>query len=186
MNSFLTEPAFEQLFRLHFRELCLLAERFVKDSDTAREIVQEVFLNLWEKRGSIDPARPVRAYVAAGVRNRSLNYLRDHRKFDAGLLEAEKLFPEEQEEASDPLVLEEIRKRIDTATGSLPEKCREVFLLSRNEQMKYHEIAERLGISVKTVETQMSKALQHMRDHLREFLTLALILFQELWMWISK
>lgn len=174
----LTELSFEMLFRSHFREMTLLSVRYVKDLETAREITQDAFLNLWEKRHTIDPARPVKAYIATSVRNKSLNYLRDHRKFDAGLLGIEKLYPEEAAEVSDPLVAEEIRRRIRSATDALPEKCREVFMLNREGQLKYHQIAEKLGISVKTVETQISKALQHMRDHLKEFLTLLILVMQ--------
>jgi RNA polymerase sigma-70 factor, ECF subfamily len=174
----LTDSAFELLFKSHFQELCLLSVRYVKDMEISREIVQDAFMSLWEKRLTIDPSKSPKAYVATTVRNKSLNYLRDNKKFDSGLLGLEKLYPEEQSNASDPIVAEEIRQKIRVATEALPEKCREVFLLNRNEQLKYHEIAEKLGISVKTVETQMSKALQHMRDHLKEFLALVLLLLQ--------
>ena len=174
----LTEPAFEMLFKSHFREMCMISLRFVKDMETAREIVQDSFAHLWEKRSSIDPSKPVKAYVATTVRNRSLNYLRDNKKFDSGILGMERFIPEEPHEPGDPLVAEEIRKRIREATDSLPEKCREVFVLNRNQNLKYQEIADKLGISVKTVETQMSKALQVMRDHLKEFLTLFLLIIQ--------
>lgn len=177
---FLSESAFELLFRSHFREMCLISVRYVKDMEVSREIVQDAFMSLWEKRHTIDPSKPVKAYVAATVRNKSLNYLRDNRKFDSGLLGREKLFPEETSELSDPLVAEEIRRKIRQATDLLPEKCREIFLMNRNEQLKYHEIAGKLGISVKTVETQMSKALQHMRDHLKEFLALLLFFLQNI------
>ena len=68
----------------------------------------------------------------------------------------------------------ELKEKIDSAIQGLPEKCREVFLLNRNEHLKYQEIADRLGISLKTVETQMSKALQHLREHLKEYLMIVL------------
>ncbi len=174
----LTEQSFELLFRSHFREMCLLSVRFVKDMETAREIVQESFVQLWEKREVIDTTKSVKAYISTAVRNRSLNWLRDNKKFDAGLLGMEKLLPEEAHDPGDPVVAGEIRKRIARATDTLPEKCREIWILNRNQNLKYQEIADRLGISVKTVETQMSKALQHMRDHLKEFLTVLLILLQ--------
>ena len=175
ITVYLSESAFELLFRSHFREMCLISVRYVRDMEVSREIVQEAFMSLWEKRNTIDPSKPVKAYVATTVRNKSLNYLRDNKKFDGRLPGHENLIPEETAELSDPLVAQEIRQKIKTATDLLPEKCREIFLMNRNQQLKYQEIAEKLGISVKTVETQMSKALQHMRDHLREFLTVLFV-----------
>jgi RNA polymerase sigma-70 factor, ECF subfamily len=77
---------------------------------------------------------------------------------------------------TDPLVVEEIRVKIEAAIGELPEKCREIFILNRHENLKYQEIADQLAISVKTVETQMSKALQHMRIKLAEYITVILFM----------
>lgn len=162
---------FEQLFRKEFKGLVLFSIRFVKDFETAREIVQEAFILLWNQRDRIDPGRSVRAYLSTMVRNRSLNWLRDNKKFGTRLLACENLFPLASYEPADHMVEKELQKRIEEAIAGLPEKCREVFLLSRNDNLKYQEIADRLQISVKTVETQMSKALQHMRIRLKEYLT---------------
>lgn len=166
----LSQQEFESVFRSQFRPLCLLAVRYVKDTDTARNIVQDAFINLWEKRDTIDPARGVNAYLSTSVRNRSLNHLRDTRKFSADLLTLENLWPESAWEQPLPMVTAELDTSIRHALDELPEKCREVFELSRNEGLKYQEIADRLGISVKTVETQMSKALQHLRIRLKDYL----------------
>lgn len=167
---------FEKIFRSEFKRLSYLAQKYVKDQETAREIVHEAFIALWEKRESIDTERNVRSYLATGIHNKCLNYLRDNRKFNSNLLEIEKLadFAEYQDE-SDHLMEHELSENIRTAIDELPEKCREVFLLSRNENLKYKDIADRMGISVKTVEAQMTKALQYLRTRLAGYLRVLLI-----------
>jgi len=172
----LNEDIFEKLFRGHFKGLCFLAQRYVKDLETAREIVQEVFVAFWEKRATIDLSKSPKSYLATSVSNKCLNYLRDNKKFNKDLLIAENIFVELPAETSDFLVVEEINKKIDNAIAELPEKCREIFVMNRFEQLKYHEIAEKLQLSVKTVESQMSKALQHMRLRLADYITLVLMI----------
>ena len=175
-TAVLDEKNFEQLFKSHFNEIVFLAQRIVKDLDTAKEIAQEAFVNLWDKRNSIDLSKPVRSYLSASAHNRSLNYLRDHKKFDRNLLMHEKLF-DAVEDISPDHEHETLSKLIDAAMEELPEKCREIFRLNRFEDLKYREISEKLGISVKTVEAQMSKALRHMRNRLASEITLLLILY---------
>ena len=136
----------------------------------AREITQEVFINLWEKRESIDLSKPVKTYLSTSVRNKCLNYLRDNKKFNKEILDLEGLLTDKIYMQPDRLVESEIIEKISIAIEDLPVRCREIFILSRQENLKYQEIADRLEISVKTVETQMSKALQHMRIRLAEFL----------------
>ncbi len=144
----------------------------------AREIVQEAFARLWQKRGKIEEERSPASYLATTVRNRCLNYLRNNKKFDRGILVFEGLGHDHQYVEEDHLVTEELRNRITQATDALPDKCREIFLLNRVEHKKYQQIADELGISVKTVEAQMSKALKIMRDKLSEFLGLFILLLE--------
>jgi RNA polymerase sigma-70 factor (ECF subfamily) len=150
--------------------LVYFALQFTKDLDTAREITQEAFISLWEKRETIDLSKPVKTYLTTTVRNKCLNWLRDNKKFNRDILDIEGLLSDRIYTPPDRLVEAEIRIKITSAIEELPEKCREIFVLSRNENLKYQQIANRLQISVKTVETQMSKALQHMRQRLEEFL----------------
>jgi RNA polymerase sigma-70 factor (ECF subfamily) len=173
-----TKEAFENLFRTEFKGLCFFAMKYVKDYETAREIVQDSFIRLWEKRDIIDTSKSVKSYLTTSIHNKCLNYLRDNRKFDNNLLQFEQLSEVSDGKTSDFLVEKELRKSIETAIDELPEKCREVFLLSRNENLKYHEIAVQLEISVKTVETQMSKALQHLRLRLSGFMSLLAFFIQ--------
>jgi RNA polymerase sigma-70 factor, ECF subfamily len=162
---------FEILFKSEFKGLCHFAIQYVKDLDTSKEIVQEAFLNLWQKKDMIDLSKPVKSYLFTSVRNRCLNYLRDHKKFNTEIIELEDAVSGSYFQQPDKLVEAEIRQKIDSALHELPEKCRKIFILSRYERLKYQEIADRLEISIKTVESQMSKALQHMRVRLTEFLT---------------
>ena len=174
----LDKTAFEQLFRSEFKNFCFLAIKYVKDYDVAKEMVQDSFISLWEKRATIDTDRQVLSYVASTVRNRCLNWLRDHKKFNSYLLDIEEISYDLTYMQSDKLVESELRLEIEHAIDELPDKCREIFRLSRYENLKYHEIAIKLEISVKTVETQMSKALQHMRTRLIEYTS---FIFLMLW-----
>ena len=167
----LDKGSFELLFKSEFKGLVYFAVQYVKDTDSAREIVQETFLALWQKKETIDLAKPVRSYLTSSVRNKCLNHLRDHKKFSKEIIDFEDIRTNVKIEQHDKLVEAEVSNRIKVAINELPEKCREIFILSRYERLKYHEIADRLAISVKTVETQMSKGLQHMRIRLAEFLT---------------
>ena len=159
------------LFRSHFTGLCYFAQKYVKDFETAKEIVQDAYISMWEKRETIDMERAVKSYLAMVIHNKCSNYLRDNRKFDKYILDIENLPDVPEYESSDSLVADELKIRIDSAINELPEKCREIFVLNRYENLKYQEIADKLQISVKTVETQMSKALQHMRIRLAEYVT---------------
>jgi RNA polymerase sigma-70 factor (ECF subfamily) len=176
-SSHLNEQALESLFRDHFVGLCKFAMGYVKDDEAAKEIVQDSFVNLWEKRDSIDLSKPVKSYLSTAVRNKCLNYLRDHKKFSTDLLALENLSHDPVYDQHDSLVESEMSEQITRAIDALPEKCRKIFELSRFRHLKYQQIADELQISVKTVETQMSKALQHMRNRLAEYLPILLFSF---------
>jgi len=175
MISSLDKTGFEMLFRSYFKSLTHFAQRYVKDFETAKEIAQEAFISLWEKRDSIDMSKPVKSYLTTIVYNKSLNYLRDNKKFDRDILSFEGLYPMADHNTGDNLVAKEIGKEIKSAIDELPPKCREIFVMSRYENLKYQQIADKLGISLKTVEAQMSYALRHMRERLAEYITLILI-----------
>lgn len=172
----LDEQLLEQLFKQHFRELSHFAFGYVKDSEIAREIVQDSFVSLWLKRDTIDPEREVKSYLSTTVRNKCLNHLRDNRKFSKELIDLEQVAGAIPFTQPDNLDHKDLQDQIDTAIAELPEKCREVFILSRYENLRYQEIATQLNISVKTVETQITKALRHLRARLAPYLSLLLIL----------
>ncbi len=163
---------FEKLFRDYFTPLVWYSMKVVKDKDTAREIVHQVYVTLWEKSETIDFSKPVKPYLYTSVYNRSINYLRDHRKFTG----EEKIDPDRFVQNTDALETQETEERIYAAIAELPAKTREIFELSRFENKKYKEIADELEISVKTVEARMSEALKILRVKLSDYIKLVIIL----------
>jgi len=140
----------------------------------AKEIVHEAFLKLWEKRDELDTSKSVKSYLYTTVYNRSLNYIRDNKKFDKTEGKTELLERSEDWDQTNQMIAAEIEVKIAQTLDSLPEKCRQIFVMSRYEELKYREIADKLDISVKTVETQMSKALKALRKNLAEYMTVFL------------
>lgn len=162
---------FEELFRGLFKPLCGFAMKFTGDSDAAKNLVHEVFIQVWEKFDALPENTNYKSYCYTAVRNKCLNYIRDKKKFV--MLEN---VPENQlTEINSTMETFELEQKIEAAIASLPEKCRMVFELNRIEGLKYAQIAERMNISIKTVEAQMSKALGVMKEHLSEFLTIIFI-----------
>jgi RNA polymerase sigma-70 factor (ECF subfamily) len=171
----LDKSAFETLFRSFFPGLVLFAQKYVSDQDTAREIVHNVFLNLWEKREKVDTSTSLKSYLFRSVHNRCLNFIRDQKKFNRDETLFDRLDSDQFSDASDHLEEQELEQRIFDSLQALPEKCREVFMMNRFEGLKYAEIAQKLNISVKTVEAQMSKALKILRENLIDYLKIIIL-----------
>lgn len=168
---------FEQVFKTNFKGLHSYAFSMIKDEDEAEEIVQQVFFKLWERNEKLDIAGPVNAYLYRAVHNESLNYLK-HQKVKAGhQLHVAYSMKNEVELPSKKITATELENKIHTTLNELPEQCRTIFQLSRFSDLKYREIADRLNISVKTVENQMGKALKILRIKLADFLLLIVIIF---------
>lgn len=161
--------AFDAIFRGNYALLVRVAEAMLRDRASAEEIAQDVMLELWRRRETLDVTESVRGYLLQATRNRSLNALRHRaieRRSEPHLGDGIAPLP-----TTDAAVrMREIEVAIHAAIGELPERCRQVFELSRIEGLKYAEIAARLGISVKTVEVQMGKALRILRERLRPWL----------------
>ena len=171
----LDKQSFELLFRENFTALAGFARKYVKDLDTAKEITHDVFINLWEKRNEIDSGKPLGSYLFTSVRNRCLNYIRDFKKFDKTVDITENPGYSQLAENVDPVEIMELEERINLAIDSLPDKCREIFIMNRFRDLKYAEIAKELDISVKTVEAQMSRALKTLRQKLASYLPVWLV-----------
>lgn len=164
--------AFEMFFKTYYQPLCNYAYSFIQDRDEAEEIVQSAFLSVWEKRDSLDIKISLKSYLYTMVRNTSLNVIK-HEKIKQKYVGQALAFNERSHEGVAQSVLSsELEERIHKAMQILPEQCRIVFKLSRFEELKYSEIAEHLGISIKTVENHMGKALKIMREQLKDYLPL--------------
>lgn len=159
------EQAFTHLFDEYYPALCFFANRFLSDMDISRSLVQQFFIDFWLSRERINIKTSLKPYLYQSVKNRSVDFIRQQDKEGKAL----KRWVSDLEEPFRDLIEEaELNDRINRTMNSLPEKCREVFLLSRFEQLKNKEIALKLGISVKTVEMQISIALKRIREDLRK------------------
>lgn len=147
--------------------------KYIGDLDESKNLVHEVFISVWEKFEELPEDTNFRGYLYTSTRNRCLNYIRDQKKHvDFNSVS-------DQEAVVEDMSMEarELEKEIDLAINTLPEKCRLVFEMSRYEELKYAEIAQKMNISVKTVEAHMSKALSLLRKALANFLSLLLFIF---------
>ena len=166
------EAAFDTLFRAYYEPLCRYATSILNNLDDAEDVVQQVFIKFWEQRTTLDVKWSVKAYLYKMVHNRSLNRLRDalnrEQKNAQHALTLEQSYDPQQDAG------QELTERLQKALSALPTECRRIFELSRFEELKYREIADQLGISIKTVETQMGKALRVLRVELADLMVLFL------------
>ena len=170
------ETIFEEVFRSYYPALCRYARSILNEPEAAEEAVQQTFIAVWEKRENIHFSVSLKAYLYRAVHNRCLNEIEKQkvrREYAADHMQQ----PETAAMPADaPQRQKELQTLIREAIDRLPEQCGKIFRLSRFEEMKYAEIAEHLGISVKTVENQMGKALRLMREELKEYLPVLLLI----------
>lgn len=166
------ELKFKELFGTYYEPLVRYAYSTVQSVALAEEIVQEIFCRVWERKGPEGLWKINQAYLYAAVFNESVNLLKQRKRNSP--------FEDDQIESVAPRHTadeKQLQEAIRAALNDLPEHCRTIFHLSRNEGMKYREIAEKLGIAQKTVEAQMSKALKILRSRLSDYLPAILLLF---------
>jgi RNA polymerase sigma-70 factor (ECF subfamily) len=162
------EGGFDEIFRSHYPGLVGFAYSILKDRAEAEDTAQEVMLELWRRRSNIVLETSLRAYLFQATRNRALNRIRHQRVVDR--LEPDVAKPSPSPRPDRELDERELAALIRRALDDLPDRCREVFRLSRESGLRYAEIAESLGISIKTVEAQMGKALRLLRERLAPWL----------------
>ena len=156
--------SFERIYREHFPGLLSFAKWLTKDEADAQEIVQDVFLKIWES-GQVSEADPrLKAYLFKAVKNKGLNFLRDKKKFSRD--ENESNVIDYQMNAQEKLEFNTLKAQIDFAIGRLPDRCKMVFLLKRREGLSHKAIAELMEISEKTIENQMTKAMKMIKEFL--------------------
>lgn len=156
------EQAFKYLFDTYFVPLCRYVHLYLDSTEEGEELVLDLFMHIWEHSGQINLTLSLKAYLFQAARNRSLNFLRD-KKTTLSLDAAPDIA---NDETASLLETEELNHLIQEAICSLPDKCRQVFLLSREENKTNQEIADEMNISIKTVESQMTKALKRIKAFL--------------------
>jgi RNA polymerase sigma-70 factor (ECF subfamily) len=169
------ERAFEEVFKKYFKDLHSYACSIVKDEGVAEGIVQNVFLKIWERGENLNFQNAPAPYLYRSVHNESLNHLKHRKVRNAYDSYAMKQQVYDKSSASSKIQLSELQQKISVALNDLPQQCRTIFQMSRFREMKYQEIADELGLSVKTVEAQMGKALKVMRKKLADYLPILLI-----------
>ena len=169
------EVAFRYLFEHYYPSLCLFAKRFIDDRETREDIVQEVFFRLWDKRKQITVTSSAQNYLLTSVRNLCLNYLR---RQEVQQPFEESLFDQPDDEEGDRLIqLRELEEQLAQALAQLPPEYRLAFELNRMEGKSLEEVAQRMGVSTRTVERYRDKAIALLQTELKEYLPLFLLLF---------
>lgn len=167
---------YETLFQEHYKNLVLYAKRFVLETEVARDIVQDVFIYIWEKRQKVQIEKSVSSYLFRAVRNACINHLKKEStkenyisqfllSVNNGQLNAEKA-----EDVHEIVVHKDLLKRIELIIESLPEQCKNMFRMSRFRGLKNKEIAEIYSVSPRTVETQIYRALKVLKEDLKAYL----------------
>ena len=164
---------FEKIFKTYYRALCFYAEGMVGEKEAAEEIVGDFFLKLWENREIIHITTSLQAYLYKGVYNNSLKYLahikvlQKYREYAGYIIDNKDLFRlQDDNHPLSMLVSQETIQEIENAIEALPAQCKEVLMLTRLDDLSYQEVAEKLGISINTVRTQITRAMKKLRESL--------------------
>ncbi len=169
------ERIFEETFRKYYQSLCNYANSILKEMDEAEEVVQNLFLSIWEKRSDLEISISLKSYLYRAVHNHCLNRIKHLKVREEYQQYAVNFYDASYESVSQTVMKNELETKIEEAIKKLPEQCRLIFRMSRFEELKYHEIAEQLELSPKTVENQIGKALKILRVELAEYLPLIII-----------
>ncbi len=170
--------AFETLFRLYYSKLVHIARGYLVYQQEAENIVQNVFLKIWENKECLGEVSNINSYLYTMTKNLCLDQLK-HEKVKRNYLDNSYRIKSEiqykfiQDEAASLLLENELEDKIVQSIELLPEKCKNIFKKSRLEGLKHSEIAAELGVSHRTVDNHIANALRHMRLHLREFITIS-------------
>jgi len=174
---------FHYLYRVYYIPLCVYARNFTRSKELAEEIVQDVFIGLWEKQGFLNIKSSLNSYLFVSVRNACLNHLKHllvvnkfNEYYTQKLKEAQDFYSITQETGDSLIIAQELEDKINKEIELLPEHCRQIFLMSRVDCLKHKDIADKLGVSINTVHRQTSIALERIRKSLKDFLTLLLLL----------
>jgi len=159
---------FESLFRSSYVSLVRYAKTLIKDHDTAEEIVQDLFYRIWKDREKLNIESSLNGYLFRSVHNKCLHFIEHNRVVERHAEDMAYQQTETQESPSDILNYKELQEKIASILERLPDRCGKIFTMSRFEGLKYSEIAEKLSVSVKTVEANMGRALKEFRKELTQ------------------
>lgn len=173
--------SFKLIFNNFYLQLCHLSIHYLEDEDEAKGVVQEAFVKLWEIRHELNPDSNLRNFLFTLVKNNCLNILKrrqillkHHEKIR--WMEMHYQYESLSRIGNDYMEFDELKDKIDQAIQKLPEHCRMVFEMSRFEDLKNREIAERLGVTQKTVEAHLTKALKLLRNELKDYLPIVMVI----------
>ena len=162
---FQTKEEYKRVFEEYYNPLCNFAYKYVENSDTAEDVVQEVFVQMWQKRKEIKLTGNVKSYLFQSTRNKAIEYIRRN-KLQAAYVEEERLKAETTYEIDNDSENYIIKEQLFKSIRQLPPKCQKIFVLSKMNGLTYNEIAEELNLSVKTVENQIGRGLKLLRERL--------------------
>jgi len=158
------EKGYASIFDNYYSAMCAFAMKYVDNSFEAEQCAMDVFLKIWEKRKELEIKTDLKYYLFASVRNRALDLIRKNSRKSSLDSEAFKHIPAADPDPEERLYWKNAVFRVEAAIDDLPKRCKRIFLMSRHDGKKYHEIASELNLSVKTVETQISRALKSLRE----------------------
>ncbi len=180
LSDWKTREGYELLFNKHYSRMVAYAYNFLKEQEASEEICQEVFFQLWINREKTEIKTAISSYLYRAVRNRCINLIKhidireNYKQYNSEQLESN------QSHSTDTLTVSELDQKIRTAIDQMPLQRKKIFIMSRYEELTYKEIAEKMGLSKKTIENQMGKALQYLREELKDYLPLLLIFFHHI------
>lgn len=180
------ETQFQELFSVYYIPLCMYAKKHGMQQAESEDIVQEIFVRLWQKRNELNISTSVQAYMYQSVHNECINFLKrkivlnqNNSEFEIKLKRAELFYAISEEDGSSALLYHELEDKVKQAIRKLPEQCRQIFILSRIENLSVKEIASKLDLSTNTVQRQISIAIAKIRELLKPYLsdTIITVLF---------
>lgn len=161
--------AFESIYKCYYPQLFYFLKRYLVSDSTIEDIIHNVFFNIWQKRTTLEPRGTLKSYLFTAVRNQALTQLESEKKYERIAEEIEYHFDDEERDTSHPFEIDKLREAYQKAVQEMPKKRRHIFLMHRQENLTYKEISEILNISIKTVETQMSRSLKFLAESLSNF-----------------
>ena len=178
------QAAFQYIFKRYYQELCNFALSYLKVEITSEEVVQEMFISIWEKRQKLKIQSSFKAYLFVSVKNRSLNYLNSKTaqvSKKSHSTSSENPIQISDDSPDDNMKDAELQALVSKAIQSLPARCQEIFKLNRIEGLSYQQVADHLNLSKKTIEAQMGIAFKKLREYIKQHREFILIFLLQIW-----